>query len=153
LEGELIDYIPTWHHGLCMMRFLPQRARTKERMQVAEQFGGLKFENPVFLFNKRPPSEAYGLNKLMFESRHSAELRHRIINDFETVADEYGLKGRQREAAKELINVGQGGKVSDHVAPLAEAGAHPLRAVMSLPVIFSTSHARGQAAMAATAKH
>ena len=22
-EGELIDYIPTWHHGLCMMRFLP----------------------------------------------------------------------------------------------------------------------------------
>ena len=26
-QGELIDYIPTWHHGLCMMRFLPQRAR------------------------------------------------------------------------------------------------------------------------------
>src|SRR4029078_11236348 len=22
LEGELIDYIPTWHHGLGMMRFL-----------------------------------------------------------------------------------------------------------------------------------
>ena len=27
-EGELIDYIPTWHHGLCMMRFLPHRKRT-----------------------------------------------------------------------------------------------------------------------------
>jgi len=154
LEGELIDYIPTWHHGLCMMRFLPQRARTKERMQVADQFGGFKFENQGFRFYKHPPSEAYGLNKLMFESRHSADLRHRIINDFETVADEYGLKGKQREAAKELINVGKGGKVSDHVGPLAEAGAHPLQALMSLHVIFSTSHARGQAAMAsATSKH
>jgi hypothetical protein len=90
----------------------------------------------------------------MFESRHSAELRHRIIKDFEAVADEYGLKGQQREAARELINVGHGGKVSDHVAPLAEAGAHPLQALMSLHVIFSTSHARGQAAMAAAAaKH
>jgi len=92
------------------------------------------------------------LNKLMFESRHSADLRHRIINDFENVADEYGLKGKQREAAKELIHVGKGGKVSDHVGPLAEAGAHPLQALMSLHVIFSTSHARGQAAMA-SAKH
>ena len=155
MEGELIDYIPTWHHGLCMMRFLPTRPRTKERMQVADQFGGFKFENQGFLFYKHPPSEAYGLNRLMFESRHSAELRHRIINDFEKVADEYGLKGKQREAAKELINVGKGGKVSDHVGPLAEAGAHPLQALMSLHVIFSTSHARGQAAMtaAAAAKH
>jgi len=121
---------------------------------VADQFGGFKFENQGFRFYKHPPSEAYGLNKLMFESRHSADLRHRIINDFETVADEYGLKGKQREAAKELINVGKGGKVSDHVGPLAEAGAHPLQALMSLHVIFSTSHARGQAAMAsATSKH
>ena len=84
----------------------------------------------------------------MFESRHSEELRNRIINEFETVADEYGLKGQQREAAKEMINVGKGGKVSDHVGPLAEAGAHPLQALMSLHVIFSTSHTRGQAAMA-----
>ena len=50
-----------------------------------------------------------------------------------------------------MINVGKGGKVSDHVGPLAEAGAHPLQALMSLHVIFSTSHARGQAAMAAAA--
>ena len=75
MEGELIDYIPTWHHGLCMMRFLPQRARTKARMQVADQFGGFKFANQGFLFYKHPPSEAYGLNKLLFESRHSADLR------------------------------------------------------------------------------
>jgi aromatic ring-opening dioxygenase catalytic subunit (LigB family) len=152
-EGELIDYIPTWHHGLCMMRFLPQRARTQAPTKVAQQYGGFKFLNQGFQFYKHPPSEAYGLNKLLFESRHSAELRGRIINDFEAVADQYELKGQQREAAKEMINVGQGGKVSDHVGPLAEAGAHPLQALMSLHVIFSTSHARGQAAMAAAAKH
>ena len=27
-QGELIDYLPTWHHGLGMMRFLPS-ARTQ----------------------------------------------------------------------------------------------------------------------------
>ena len=146
--GELIDYIPTWHHGLCMMRFLPERARTTAPMQVAEPFGGFTFQDQGFQFYKHPPAEAYGLNKLMFDSRHSAELRSRIISDFEAVADEYELKGQQREAAKELINVGKGGKVSDHVGPLADAGAHPLQALMSLHVIFSTSHKRGQEAMA-----
>jgi hypothetical protein len=147
--GELIDYIPTWHHGLCMMRFLPARARATAPMQAGEPFGGFNFRDEGFQFYKHPPAEAYGLNKLMFDSRHSAELRSRIISDFEAVADEYELQGQQREAAKELINVGKGGKVSDHVGPLAEAGAHPLQALMSLHVIFSTSHARGQAAMAA----
>jgi hypothetical protein len=105
------------------------------------------------MFYKHPPSEAYGLNKLLFESRHSQDLRNRIINDFEKVCDEYNLHGQQREAAKSMINVGKGGKVSDHVGPLAEAGCHPLQALMALHVIFSTSHARGQAAMAGAAKH
>ena len=40
LEGELIDYIPTWHHGLGMMRFLPERPRTNAPTKVAEQYGG-----------------------------------------------------------------------------------------------------------------
>jgi len=153
LEGELVDYIPTWHHGLGLMRFLPRRARTQPATKVAADYGGFKFLNQGFQFYKHPPSEAYGLNKLLFESRHSAELRSRIINDFEAVADQYDLHGKQREAAKEMINVGQGGKVSDHVGPLAEAGAHPLQALMSLHVIFSTSHKRGQEAMAAGGTH
>ena len=151
-EGELIDYIPTWHHGLCMMRFLPHRTRSTQPMQAGEQFGGFKFKNEGFQFYKHPPSEAYGLNKLLFESRHSAELRNRIVNDFEKVADEYDLHGQQRTAALSMINVGKGGLVSEHVGPLAEAGAHPLQALMSLHVIFSTTHKRGQAAMEA-AKH
>jgi 2,3-dihydroxyphenylpropionate 1,2-dioxygenase len=153
-EGELIDYIPTWHHGLGMMRFLPQRAHKQSSLQVAEQFGGFQFQNQGFQFYKHPPADAYGLNKLLFESRHSAELRERVITNFEAVADEYDLHGEQRAAAEELINVGKGGLVSEHVGPLAAAGAHPLQALMSLHVIFSTTHKRGQQAMASAAgKH
>src|SRR5437870_6156217 len=69
MEGELIDYIPTWHHGLGMMRFLPRRARKNAPTKVAEQFGGFHFQNQGFQFYKHPPLEAYGLNKLLFESR------------------------------------------------------------------------------------
>ena len=53
-----------------------------------------------------------------------------------------------------MINVGKGGLVSEHVGPLVEAGAHPLQALMALHVIFSTTHKRGQQAMAsAETKH
>jgi 2,3-dihydroxyphenylpropionate 1,2-dioxygenase len=138
--GELIDYIPTWHHGLSMMRFIPARPRKTAPLQVAEQFGGFKFENKGFQFYKHPPSEAYGLNKLLFESRHSADLRNRIVSNLDAVAKEYELAGRQRTAAEEMVNVGKGGLVSDHVGPLVEAGAHPLQALLALHVIKSTSH-------------
>jgi 2,3-dihydroxyphenylpropionate 1,2-dioxygenase len=152
-EGELIDYIPTWHHGLCMMRFMPQRARKHAPTTAASEFGGFRFQNQGFQFYKHPPAEAYGLNKLLFESRHSGELRARILDDFDAVADQYELHGSQRTAAEELIKVGKGGLVSEHVGPLAEAGAHPLQALMALHVIFSTSHHRGQQAMAGRAEH
>jgi 2,3-dihydroxyphenylpropionate 1,2-dioxygenase len=150
--GELVDYLPTWHHGLGMMRFLPHRERKRAPLEANREYGGFTFVNQGFQFYKHPPAEAYGLNKLLFESRHSAALRSRIIDDFEQVADEYDLHGPQRAAALELINVGKGGLVSEHVGPLAEAGAHPLQALMSLHVIFSTSHKRGQEA-AAAARH
>jgi 2,3-dihydroxyphenylpropionate 1,2-dioxygenase len=154
-EGELIDYIPTWHHGLAMMRFLPHRPRKNAPTKVAEQFGGFHFENKGFQFYKHPPAEAYGLNKLLFESRHSEQLRSRIVDDFERVADEYGLKGEQRTAARAMIDVAKGPLVSDHVKPLAEAGAHALQALMSLHVIFSTTHKsrKAQAEMAGQGKH
>jgi 2,3-dihydroxyphenylpropionate 1,2-dioxygenase len=153
-KGELIDYIPTWHHGLCMMRFLPHRARKNAPAEVAAQFGGFKFKDEGFLFYKHPPAEGYGLNRLLFESRHSADLRKRIIDDLDGVAKEYELHGKQRLAAEEMVNVGKGGLVSEHVGPLVEAGAHPLQALMALHVIFSMSHARGLQAMGtAETKH
>jgi AmmeMemoRadiSam system protein B len=153
-EGELIDYIPTWHHGLCMMRFLPQRARKTAPTKVGAQYGGFSFKNQGFQFYKHPPAEAYGLNRLLFEVRHNADLRQRILTNLDAVATEYELNADQRKAAESLINVGKGGLVSEHVPPLVDAGAHPLQALMSLHVIFSTTHERGQQAMAsAQAKH
>src|SRR6266849_6542313 len=113
-EGELIDYIPTWHHGLCMMRFLPHRTKKTGPSQALEQFGGFKFRNQGFQFYKHPPAEGYGLNKLLFESRHSPDLRERILKNLDSVASEYELHGQQRKAAEELINVGKGGLVSEH---------------------------------------
>src|SRR5262245_3514264 len=139
-EGELIDYIPTWHHGLCMMRFLPQRAHKAAAPSGTAKYGGFAFQNQGFQFYKHPPAEAYGLNRLLFEARHSADLRGRIISDLDTVAREYELNAQQRRAAESLINVGKGGLVSEHVPPLVEAGAHPLQALMSLHVIYSMSH-------------
>ena len=141
-EGELIDYIPTWHHGLGLMRFLPHRApkASTASTQAIEHYGGFKFQNQGFQFYKHPPAEAYGLNRLLFEVRHSADLRDRVIKQLDAVATEYELNAQQREAAEELINVGKGGLVSEHVRPLVEAGAHPLQALMSLHVIYSMSH-------------
>lgn len=139
-QGELIDYIPTWHHGLCMMRFLPVRDRKTTPMRVEKEFGGFEFANEGFQFYKHPPASAYGLNRLLFEVRHNADLRQRIISNLDGVADEYKLDRQQRAAAQSLINVGKGGLVSEHVPPLVEAGAHPLQALMSLHVIYSMSH-------------
>jgi 2,3-dihydroxyphenylpropionate 1,2-dioxygenase len=147
-SGELIDYIPTWHHGLCMMRFLPARARAAAAAVAAQEYGGFRFRNEGFQFYKHPPAEAYGLNRLLFEVRHSAALRDRILQNLDDVAREYELNPQQRVAAEELINVGKGGLVSEHVGPLVEAGAHPLQALMSLHVIFSMSHRTGAKAAA-----
>jgi aromatic ring-opening dioxygenase catalytic subunit (LigB family) len=151
-QGELVEYIPTWHHGLCMMRFLPQRARKAAPAQAAQEYGGFKFRNEGFQFYKHPPAAAYGLNRLLFEVRHSAHLRERVIENLDAVAKEYELNPQQRTAAEELINVGKGGLVSEHVAPLVEAGAHPLQALMSLHVIFSMAH-RAPNAPAAQTSH
>ena len=151
--GTLIDYIPTWHHGLAMMRFLPATAKHAAATRAMEQYGGFKFKNQGFQFYKHPPAEAYGLNRLLFEVRHSGELRDRVIANLDSVAKEYDLNAQQRRAAEELISVGKGGLVSEHVGPLVEAGAHPLQALMSLHVIFSMSHKASKPSIASERAH
>jgi 2,3-dihydroxyphenylpropionate 1,2-dioxygenase len=151
--GALIDYIPTWHHGLAMMQFLPKGARHTAATKAMEQYGGFKFKNQGFQFYKHPPAEAYGLNRLLFEIRHSAGLRDRVIENLDAVAREYDLNAQQRRAAEELISVGKGGLVSEHVGPLVEAGAHPLQALMSLHVIFSMSHKAAKPPVASGRAH
>jgi aromatic ring-opening dioxygenase catalytic subunit (LigB family) len=151
--GTLIDYIPTWHHGLAMMRFLPATAKHGAATRAMEQYGGFKFKNQGFQFYKHPPAQAYGLNRLLFEIRHSGELRDRVIANLDSVAKEYDLNPQQRRAADELISVGKGGLVSEHVGPLVEAGAHPLQALMSLHVIFSMSHQASKGSIASERAH
>jgi len=151
--GALIDYIPTWHHGLAMMRFLPAAATHAAAAKAMEQYGGFKFKNRGFQCYKHPPAEAYGLNRLLFEVRHNGELRDRVIANLDAVAKEYDLNAQQRRAAEELISVGKGGLVSEHVGPLVEAGAHPLQALMSLHVIFSMSHQTAKPPVASGRPH
>src|SRR3954454_13347779 len=38
--GVLIDYIPSWHHGLAMMRFLPAGPKQAAATQATAQYGG-----------------------------------------------------------------------------------------------------------------
>jgi hypothetical protein len=139
-RGELIDYIPTWHHGLGYMRFLPQRSRKKPPLTASVEYGGFQFRNKGFQFYKHPPASAYGLNRLLFDVRQNAELRKRILGDLDAVSLEYGLNAAQREAARALIDVGRAKLVSACVPQLVAAGAHPMQALMSLHVINSLNH-------------
>ena len=141
--GELLQYTPTWHHGHGFMRFLPARPRKAPPMEALKEYGGFQFKNEGFAFYKHPPASAYNLNRLLFEVRHDAGLRQRILSNVDQVAKEYGLDPAQSKAARALVDVGGAKVVSDFAKPLVEAGAHPLQALMSLHVIYSTSHERG----------
>ncbi len=131
VPGELIQYTPTWHHGHGMMRFLPRR---KERPSSAT-VQPFEFKNKGFEFYKHPPASAYQLNKLLFDVRHSHDLRVRLIDDLDGVAAEYKLTDAEKEAARVIPLAGAALRVSDHTEPLVRAGAHPLQALMSLHAV------------------
>jgi 2,3-dihydroxyphenylpropionate 1,2-dioxygenase len=140
VPGELVQYTPTWHHGHGFMRFLPKRARKNPPMEVKEPYGGFKFKNAGFEFYVHPPASSYALNRLLFDVRHDAVLRNRVIDNLDDVAAQYSLDATGKKGAQALIDVGNATIVSDYAAPLVAAGAHPLQALMSLHVIFSTTH-------------
>jgi 2,3-dihydroxyphenylpropionate 1,2-dioxygenase len=138
--GELLQYTPTWHHGHAMMRFLPERPERKSSVTPSgEIYGGYKFKNQGFEFYKHPPASAYKLNKLLFELRHDATLRRRLLSDFDGVAADWGLSAEEKEGAKAICTVGSATRISDHAEPLVKAGAHPLQALMSLHAVFGES--------------
>jgi aromatic ring-opening dioxygenase catalytic subunit (LigB family) len=140
VPGELLQYTPTWHHGHGFMRFLPRRERKNPALTVEKAYGGFRFKNAGFEFYKHPPAHSYALNRLLFDVRHDGVLRQRIINNLDEVAKQYGLDERGKKGARALVDVGNAKVVSDYAAPLVEAGAHPLQALMSLHVIYSQSH-------------
>ncbi|MCI0663958.1 MAG: hypothetical protein L0220_23115 [Acidobacteria bacterium] len=135
--GELLQYTPTWHHGHAMIRFLPERPKSKAAAAPGgDVYGGYQFKNQGFEFYKHPPASAYKLNKLLFELRHDAELRRRILSDFDGVAAEWELSAEEKDGARAICTVGNAIRISDHAEPLVKAGAHPLQALMSLHAVF-----------------
>lgn len=131
--GELLQYTPTWHHGHAMMRFLPARAGVASaEASVAAARGAYQFKNQGFAFYGHPPASAYKLNKLLFEVRHAADLRRRLLTDLDGVAAEWELSAEEKEGARAIASVGRTAKISDNAAALVKAGAHPLQALMSL---------------------
>jgi aromatic ring-opening dioxygenase catalytic subunit (LigB family) len=137
VPGELIQYTPTWHHGHAMMRFLPAKAREKATAAKAElpQYGGLQFKAGGYQFYAHPPAEAYNLNKLLFDVRHDAALRRRLLTEFDAVVSQYELTGEAIDAARAIAEVGATAKVSDNAGRIVKAGAHPLHALMSLHAV------------------
>ena len=140
--GELIDYIPTWHHGLAYMRFLPARPHKNSVFEAAKkERGGMEFKDQGYAFYQHPPAHAYDLNRLLFDVRHDGGLRERVVDATDTVADAYNLETAQRKAIRAFVEVGEGKKlVSDYCEALVDAGAHPLTALMSLHAVNSLVH-------------
>jgi aromatic ring-opening dioxygenase catalytic subunit (LigB family) len=135
--GELLQYTPTWHHGHAVMRFLPAREGrpVSAPTQGSPVYGGLKFNNEGFQFYKHPPASAYELNKLLFDVRHNAALRRRLLTDLDGVAAEYGLGAEGKEGARALAEVGETPRISDNASRIVQAGAHPLQALMTLHAV------------------
>src|SRR3989449_7307695 len=106
IRGELLQYTPTWHHGHCMMRFIPARERRTPVQKVSQEFGGFKFKNQGFEFYKHPPASAQQFNKLLFDLRQNMPLCQRVLDSFDAVVEEYKLEPHQRKAARGLIDVG-----------------------------------------------
>jgi 2,3-dihydroxyphenylpropionate 1,2-dioxygenase len=134
--GQLVCYTPTWHHGHAMMRFLPAAGKeaTAEQTHAAE-LPPYDFKNEGFEFYKHPPASAYKLNRLLFEVRHDADLRQRLLTDLDGVAAQWGLSVAEKEGARAIASVGDAKKISDNAEPLVKAGAHPLQALMSLHAV------------------
>ena len=134
-RGELVQYTPTWHHGHAMMRFLPAREKTAVVSAELPQYGGLAFNDEGYKFYEHPPASAYNLNKLLFDVRHDAGLRRRLLTEFESVTAQYGIEGDGIDAARAIAEVGTTAKVSDNAGRIVNAGAHPLHALMSLHAV------------------
>jgi len=132
VPGELVQYTPTWHHGHAMMRFLPARPKAAALGEAPPKY---QFKNQGFEFYKHPPASAYKLNKMLFEVRHDAALRRRLLDDLDAVATEWGLSAEEKEATRAIATVGQAQRISDNAAALIAAGAHPLQALMSLHAV------------------
>jgi hypothetical protein len=124
LKGELITYQPTWHHGHAVVRFLPFKGigQSKEGKEAPATY---RFKGG-FEFYKHPSPTAYKLNKVLYDSRFSRELRLRLIHDLPGVAKQYGFTPEEAKVLETLQDDDIEKFRDGQVHPLVEAGAHPL---------------------------
>jgi aromatic ring-opening dioxygenase catalytic subunit (LigB family) len=131
--GELLTYQATWHHGHAVMRFIPNESSGPSTPEPAAKW---KFEDAGgYQFYKHPDPAVYRLNKVIFDLRHSQDLRRRLFQDTAAVGAEYSLTDNETEALgllkDESIDVLR--SLKSH--PLVEAGAHPLGMLMALVIV------------------
>ncbi len=130
--GELLTYQPTWHHGHAVMRFLPNKRTAPAIGEIPPEY---IFKQGGFEFYKAPKSSAYNLNKVMFDLRHSQNMRLAFLKEPKVIAAQYGLNPEETRAL-ELItdeNIDVLRSLKPH--PLVDAGAHPLGMLMCLVVV------------------
>jgi aromatic ring-opening dioxygenase catalytic subunit (LigB family) len=130
-RGELLTYQPTWHHGHAVMQFLPPPQAPAETAAIPPyQFTGQANE-----FYRHPAPSSYHLNKLLYDLRHDAGLRRRLIEDPAAIAEERKLSPREAAVIDTLLDEDIDLLRNREVHPIVEAGAHPLGLLMSLVVV------------------
>jgi aromatic ring-opening dioxygenase catalytic subunit (LigB family) len=131
--GELLTYQPTWHHGHAVMRFIPN---LKGEPTTPEPGPDYEFRNTGgYQFYKHPDPAIYRLNKVIFDLRHSQQLRMRLFENAPALATEYGLNPKEAEALETLKDESIDVLRSSKSHPLVEIGAHPLGMLMCLVVV------------------
>ena len=131
--GELLTYQPTWHHGHAVMRFIPNHSAGPSTPEPAAKW---KFEDAGgYQFYKHPDPAVYRLNKVIFDLRHSQELRRRLFADTAGLGSEYGLTDNETAALGMLKDESIDVLRSLKSHPLVEAGAHPLGMLMALVIV------------------
>jgi aromatic ring-opening dioxygenase catalytic subunit (LigB family) len=130
-RGELLSYQGTWHHGHGVMRFLPEPTEKKAPKNVPPY----QFQAQPYEFYSHPQPSAYLLNKLLYDLRHSPELRRQLIEDPQKVAAERKLGAREAAVIETLLDENIDLLRNQKTHPVVEAGAHPLGMLMSLVIV------------------
>ena len=132
VQGELITYQPTWHHGHAVMRFIPNKRHGPPPGEVPEAY---KFQQGGFEFYKAPPSSSYSLNKVLYDLRQDQGMRIEFLKDPYAIAEKYKLNAQESKALALITdeNIDVLRSLKPH--PLVDAGAHPLGMLMCLVTV------------------
>ena len=130
-RGELLTYQPTWHHGHAVMRFLPP----PEKAMETDPIPPYQFADEPHEFYAHPAPSSYNLNKLLYDLRHDAGFRRRLIENPAEVAAERKLNPREAAVIDTLLDEDIDLLRNRQTHPVVEAGAHPLGLLMSLMTV------------------